>query len=158
LVVVKVLNSVLPSEDQITSLVPSEFESAGKLTFGFAKFFEKFGLYYAARTRGFASLPAIEKGFLYAIAALVVLLAGTFIGFYFDAVTALVGKVLLDGTAIYLAFFAAMPSLGKAKGPLTRAYPLMFPVGEALALVAMVSSVASLIGDVAALGDHTGLW
>src|SRR5438445_4991478 len=35
----------------------------------------------------------------------------------------------------------------EGQGPLTRAYPLMFPVSEALNIVAMVSSVASLIGD-----------
>jgi hypothetical protein len=158
LVVVKVLNSALPSEDQIASLVPAEFEVAGKLGFGFSKFFEKLGLYYAAETRGFKSLPAVEKGFLYALVGFVMLLIGMALPSFFDPVTSQVGKVLIDGVAIYFAFFVAMPSLGKAKGPLTRAYPLMFPVGEALSLVATVSSIATLIADVATLGDMTGFW
>jgi hypothetical protein len=51
-----------------------------------------------------------------------------------------------------------MPSLGKAKGPLTRAYPLMFPVAEALGLVSAFSATASLIQDVFVLGDLTHKW
>jgi hypothetical protein len=158
LVVIKVLSSVLPSEDQITSLVPAKFEVAGKLSFGFAKFFEKLGLYYAAETRGFKSLPAVERGFLYGIVTLVVLLVGLVLDSLPDRVHALVGKVLLDGLAIYMAWKVGTPSLGKAKGPLTRFYPLMFPVGDALTLVGKVSSIAFLIADTAALGDATHLW
>ena len=158
ILVVKVLNSALPRDDQIANLVPSQFETAGKLTFGFAAFLAKFGLLYAAVTREFKSLPAVESGFFHAVAAFIVLLASMTMGSLFDPVTARVGMILLDGAAIYLAFFAAAPSLGKAKGPLTRAYPLMFPVSEALNIVGMVSSVASLIGDVATLGDLSGYW
>ena len=158
LLVVKVLSSVLPSEDQITSLVPTEFERAAKLSFGFAKFFEKLGLYYAAETRGFKSLPAVEKGFLYSFFGLVILLAGLALDALPDKVAAQAGKVLLDGASIYMVWKVGTPSLGKAKGPLSRAYPLMFPVGEAIGLVSKISTIAFLIGDVATLGDTTGTW
>jgi hypothetical protein len=91
------------------------------------------------------------------MAAFVVLLIGMMLGSFFDATAAQVGKVILDGAAIYLAF-KTLPSLGKAKGPLSRAYPLMFPVSEALGIVAQVSAVATLIADVAVLGDLSGWW
>jgi hypothetical protein len=159
LVVVKVLNTTLPSgEAQVTSLVPSQFEIAGKLSFGFAKFFEKLGLYYAAETRGFKSLPAVEKGFLYSFVAFLILLFGLALDNLPDRQAGKAGKILLDGVAIYMVFFVGTPSLGRAKGPLTRGYPLMFPVAEALGLVAMFSSIATLIGDVAVLGHLTGYW
>ncbi len=91
------------------------------------------------------------------MAALIILLVGTMLPSFLDALTAQVGKIILDGAAIALAFMT-LPSLGKAKGPLSRVYPLMFPTGEALGLVSEVSAVATLIGDVAVLGDLSGMW
>jgi len=91
-----------------------------------------------------------------ALLALVLLPVSMAFGKFADPVLATVGLTLLDSTAIYMPFFAEKPSLGKAKGSLSRAYRLMFPVGEALAIVAMVSPIATLIADVAMLGDLTG--
>jgi hypothetical protein len=158
LAVVKILNSALPAPDQIASKVPAQFEIVGKLSFGAAKFLEKFGLYYAAETRGFKSLPAVEKTFAYAILSLVILFAGMALSEVFSPIPATVGKVILDLVTVWFALNITMPTLGKAKGPLSRFYPLMFPVGEALALVSAFSATATLISDVFVLGDLTGKW
>ncbi len=159
LVIIQTLNTVLPTEDELTSLVPSQFSTAARVSFGFTSFFQKLGLYVAAQQRGWASLAPVEKAFQYAMISFVILLMRTAVDTHFkENVTAKASLVFLDAYAIYLTFFVAKVDLGKARGPLSRFYPLMFPVTEALNLVAMVSAAAYLIGDVASLGEVSGLW
>ncbi len=158
MVVVKVLNTVLPEADQVSSLVPRQFSDAAKLTFGFSSFFQKLALYAAGRDREWNSIALVESAFRMAIVSFILML----MRFAVDAsvkptTTAKASLMFLDGIAIYMAWVAKV-NLGKAKGPLSHFYPLMSPVGDALTIVAQVSSVASLIEDAAALGAASGKW
>ena len=86
------------------------------------------------------------------------MLAGLSLDALPDKVAAQAVKVLLDGASIYMLWKVGTPSLGKAEGPLSRCYPLMFPVGDAIGLVSKTSTIAFLKGDVATLGRMTRTW
>ncbi len=134
--------------EKVEEIVPSGWPSAAKATFGIGKFVVKFGMYIGARRRGWESVDVVAGALKNAIAGMFLMIISHVVtGFIKDPKQEKAIKVLFDIAGIIMIHKLVDPALGKAKGPLSRFYPMLFPVSEALSYCAKLLGWGALVTD-----------